>query len=315
MHRTYHPEPVRPKKPFPWAALAFWGLVVYAATGVYTVSPNERAVVRRFGRVLPEIRQPGLHFGLPWGLDRVDRVRVSEQKRVTVGGSIVDRDLGRPTDQQGAEYLTGDRNLVQLTAVVQYRIADPKAYLYHAADVPKIVADAASASLARAVSGMTVDAVLTTERPVVQQFVRDRAMMELRGYDLGVEITGVTLERAAPPREVQEAFRDVTAALEDKQRLVREAEGYAASLKPQTEGRIEQILAEATGYRESVLAKARGDTQRFESLRNELAAGRERIERRLLLQTLEEVVPRMQKVMFDDNTADRMELNVFEAQP
>ena len=157
-----------------WPDLRLWllvGLVAWAATGIYVVEPNERAVVWRCGRILDNPRLPGIHFGLPWGLDRVTRLKVNEQKRVGIGLSLEDRNLGRAVDPRRAECLAGDRNLITISAVVQYDILDAKSYLIRTADVPLAIENLATAELSAAIAARNVDDILTLGRLEIQQQV------------------------------------------------------------------------------------------------------------------------------------------------
>jgi len=299
--------------------LALVGLVVWAATGVYVVEPSQRAVVWRCGRILPELSVPGIHFGLPWGIDRVTRLKIYEQKRVGIGLSLDDRNLGRAVEPRRAECLAGDRNLIEISAVVQYEILDAKAYLIRTADVPAAIENLVTAELSAAIASRAVDDVLTVGRLEIQQQVLAAARGRLvrwqrKGQGLGVQINSVTLEAVRPPQEVDEAFRDVIAAREDRHRAVNEALGYAAALRPGARGEAERIRLEAEGSAAETLEKARGEADRFRRMAAQLGSGRELTTRRLILETLEEVLPRLKKIVLDDEAAKKLDLGVIEDQ-
>ena len=296
------------------AALAAW-----AATGVYAVRPNERAVVWRCGRILPEPSLPGIHCGLPWGIDRVTRLKVYEQKRVGIGMSLEDRNLGRAVDARRAECLAGDRNLIAISAVVQYDILDAKAYLIRTADVPSAIENLATAELSAAIAARDVDDILTLGRLEIQQQMlaavkRRLAQWEREGRGLGVQINAVTLETVRPPQEVDEAFRDVISAREDRQRAVNEAQGFAAALLPSARGEAQRIRLEAEGSAAEAVERARGEADRFDRMVAQLGSGREVTVQRLILETLEEVLPRMKKIVLDDQTRKQIDLGVIEDQ-
>ena len=277
------------------AALAAW-----AATGIYVVQPNERAVVWRCGRILPEPSLPGIHCGLPWGIDRVTRLKVNEQKRVGIGLSLEDRNLGRAVDPRRAECLAGDRNLIAISAIVQYDILDAKAYLIRTADVSLAIENLATAELSAAIACRDVDDILTLGRLEIQQQVLAAlkarlAQWEGEGRGLGVQINSVTLETVRPPQEVDEAFRDVISAREDRQRVVNEAQGFAAALLPSARGEAERIRLEAQGSAAETIERARGEADRFNRIVAQLASGREVTAERLILETLEEVLPRIEE--------------------
>lgn len=318
MHRTYEPHHDHHhgrQKPFRWWKLVPWVAAAYVLTGFYGIRTNQRGVVRRCGRVLAEHREPGLHFGFPWPVDRVDKVKVRESKRVGVGMSLSERVLGRKVQPQDAECLSGDRNLIVLSAVVQYRIADPARFLFRSADVPGLVSDTAAASLTSVVSGMTVDDVLTVERIGIQNRALADTNKLLKQYGTGVQVTSVSLEGVRPPEDVAAAFSDVTAARADRQRAINEAEGYANRLEPQARAEAEVITSQAEAYAEEVVKKAQGEADRFSQMAVELHAGRELTMKRLTLETLEEVLPRLKKIVVGSEGGGPVDLGIFEEKP
>jgi membrane protease subunit HflK len=301
---------------WPWllAALAAW-----AATGIYVVQPNQRAIVWRCGRILAEPSLPGIHCGLPWPIDRVSRLKVYEQKRVGIGLSLDDRNLGRAVEPRRAECLAGDRNLIAISAIVQYDILDAKAYLIRAADVPLLIEDLATAELSAAIASRDVDDILTLGRLDIQQRVlaamKERlARWEGEGRGLGVQINSMTLETVRPPQEVDEAFRDVISAREDRQRAVNEAQGFAAALLPSARGEAQRIRLEAEGTAAETVERARGEADRFDRMVAQLGSGREVTVRRLILETLEEILPRLKKIVLDEQAEKQIDLGVIEDQ-
>lgn len=299
--------------------LAAAALVVWAVSGIYIVEPSERAIVWRFGRILPEPSPPGIHFGLPFGLDRVSRLKMYEQKRVGVGRGAIDRDQGRTAQPRQAECLAGDRNLIEISAIVQYEIIDAKAYLIGAADVSAAIENLATATLSSEISSRSVDDIFTVGRLEIQQkvlgAVRDRlAQLERHGRGIGVQINSVTLETVGPPQEVEQAFRDVIAAREDRQRIINEAQGYAAAVIPTARGESQRIRLESEGSAVDTREKARSDADRFNRMLAELAAGRELTITRLVLETFEEVLPRLKKIVVDDRAGKPIDLGILESQ-
>jgi membrane protease subunit HflK len=296
------------------AAFAAW-----AVTGIYVVQPNQRGVVWRCGKILSEPSLPGIHCDLPWGIDRVTRLKVYEQKRVGIGLSLEDRSLGRAVEPRRAECLAGDRNLIAISAIVQYDIFDAKAYLIHTADVPLAIENLATAELSAAIASRDVDDILTLGRLEIQQQVlaalkRRLGQWEQAGRGLGVQINAVTLEAVRPPQEVEEAFRDVISAREDRQRVVNEAQGFAAALFPSARGQAERIRLEAEGTAAETVEKARGEADRFDRMLAQLGSGRDVTARRLILETLEEVLPRLKKIVLDDQARKQIDLGVIEDQ-
>jgi membrane protease subunit HflK len=318
MHRTYQPEHDHhhPRRPLRLAPLLPWLLLAYLATGLYSVKTAEMAVVRRCGKALDQVQLPGLHFGLPWPFDRIDKVQMQELKRVVVGADPNDPQFGRQIDPQQAERLTGDRNLIMVSAVVQYRIDNARDYLFAVVDVPKLIENVASSALSKTIARMEVDDVFTVERLTVQNEVLRATQAALAEHRAGAVATSVSLEGVAPPAEVADAFRDVTAAREDGQGAIHKAEAYASGQAELTKGDVESVRLEAQGVAGETTAKAQGDADRFTQTLSQLSsAPRDLTERRLILETLEEVLPRMKKVVVDRQTQDCLDLGLIEEAP
>lgn len=294
------------------AAWVWWLAAGYVATGFYAVRPTEQAVVRRCGRALDRVRSPGLHFGFPYGIDRVSRVKVFERKRAAVGTTLTERSLGRGGGPQQAECLTGDRNLVHVSAIVQYQVVEPRAYLFGTTDVPTLVRDVAASALADVIAGMDIDSILTVERIAIQNEVLRASQAALDRYGTGVHVASVSIESAAPPPEVADAFSDVTSARGDRQRTINEAEGYAKRLIPQARGEAQRMLYEAQAFRDEAIAKAGGDADRFLKMAAEVSNHRALTALRLLLETLEEVLPRLKKVVVDGHARNALDLGLVE---
>lgn len=216
------------------ALIALLFLIYTAATAVTQVRPDERAVVRRFGRILPDKPAPGLYVGWPWGIDRVDRVAV-RVRRVEVGFTGQDADEGAATP--AGQLLTGDHNLVNVQAEIHFTVveAEVEKYFLQADRADKLVARAAEAALAAWVAGRNVDEVLLGGKAKLPRELVDQVQERLRHYDLGVRVEAASITRLNPPDEVKDAFDRVAqaqnsidtqlnAAHEAAQRKLRDAE-------------------------------------------------------------------------------------------
>jgi membrane protease subunit HflK len=290
------------------------GAAIWVATGVFSVQPNEQAAVQRFGRMLPDLRGPGLHIGLPAGLDRVTRLRVQELRRVAIGAGLGARAAGRDASS-AVEFLTGDRNLIGVAGVVQFRVEDVRAFLFTAADVSKLVEDTASAALTTVLAAMPVDEILTSGRLAMQEQIRTDAQAALEARHAGVRIASVTLESVVPPQEAAEAFRDVAAAREDRQRTINEAQGYANRLLPQARGEARQMVLVAQAQAGEMVAVAQGESERFRALVGQIGAARDVTILRLVLEAAEEIMPRLRKVVVDASSRRTLDLGILEAAP
>jgi membrane protease subunit HflK len=210
--------------------------------------------------------------------------------------------MGRMADPREAECLTGDRNLLYVPAVVQYEVSDPASYLFRVSDTEELLRAVTASALSRAIATRPVDDVLTVDRLAIQEEARRSAQDVLRRCGVGVRIVAVALEGLSAPREVADAFRDVTRAREDRGRAINEADGYAKRLIPQTRGDVGRIRLEAEAYREEAREKARGEVDRFERLAATVREHRTLSFRRLFLEKIERILPRLKKIVVDESS-------------
>jgi modulator of FtsH protease HflK len=277
-----------------WVAL----VALWLASGLYLVGPDQQAVETLAGRVVAPRVMPGLHYALPWPIESVTKLKVRQLQRLLVGGDLPDRVLGR-TQPLRSQFLTGDQNLIHLRAVVQYSVGTPADYLFQSENPGQLVGATVEAELARRVARRAVDAVLTTERIAIQNEVRTAAQKLLNDYRAGVLLSTVNIESAAPPPEAAEAFRDVASARADTSRIVSQAQGYANDLIPRARGQAQQLLEEAAGYRQRKIDEATGDASRFNQVAAEYDRAAQVTRRRLYLEAMEEVLPRIRKLIVD----------------
>jgi membrane protease subunit HflK len=273
-------------------------LAFYLLTGLYVIPADQQAVVTRFGRVTDQRVFPGIHYAWPWPIGRVYKLKVLETRRAVIGGEAADQTLGRNQPFQ-MQFLSGDQNVVQMRVIAQYHITSPADFLFHAQDVETLVRGAVEAELARETAGRGVDALLTTDKAQVQQAAQICAQTLLDGYGVGVAVSSVNIESAGPPPEVADAFRDVSGARADAARIVNEAQGYAHDVIPRARGNATQMHEAAQAYRARKINEAEGDAGRFRKLSGEYEKAREVTARRMYVETMEQVLPRIKKLILD----------------
>ena len=273
-------------------------LVLWLLTGVYIVPADQQAVVTRFGEVVEPRVMPGIHVSLPWPIDRVTKLKVQQLQRLVIGGALGDGVTGR-TDPLLSQFLTGDQNIIHMRVVVQYSVGVPGEYLFRAEDVARSVGSAVEAELAHRVANRNVDAVLTTEKVAIQEEVRGAAQSILNDYGVGVLLASVNIESVQPPPETADAFRDVAGARADSARIVNEAHGYANDIIPRARGEAQQSLEAAHGYKHRKINEATGDASRFTQVAAEYELAREVNGRRLYVEAMEEILPKIRKLIVD----------------
>lgn len=297
---TNAPPPAAP--PGRWSArrIALVLVAVWMLSGLYLVAPDQQAVETLFGKVVAPRVLPGLHWALPWPVQKVTKLKVRQLQRLVVGGDLPDGVLGR-TPPLVSQFLTGDQNIINLRVVVQYSVGVPADYLFHTQNPGQVAAAAVESEMARRVAHCTVDAVLTTEKAAIQDEVRAAAQRILNQYRAGVVLSTINIESATPPPEAAGAFRDVASARADTGRIVNEAEGYANDLVPRARGQAKQMLDEAEGYRQKKVNEASGDAARFNQIAAEYTRAAHVTGERLYLETMEQVLPRIKKLIVDQN--------------
>ena len=292
-----------------YAALMAVVAIAAVGLGLVVVAPGESVVVRRFGRVLPDARGPGLHLGLPRGLDRLDRLRLEEVRRITVG---LAETSGAEGDPGAGEYLTGDLNLIHARAVIQYRVADPVRFVVAAADRDATMTRLTESSLARALSRRDVDSTLRDGRAAIAIDVRDDLDRAARQYGLGLTILGVSLTNARPPVEVQADFAAAQAARSDRDRVMNEAAARAETVVIAARSRAESRLDRARADSDRVVAMAKGKAARFLAILAEAERSRRLTVRRIYLDAMSDLLPKVRrKILTPDEPVD---LSLFGAE-
>ena len=274
-------------------------LLLWLLLGIYIVPTEEQAVLTLFGKQVDDQVLPGVgwHWYRPVG--SVKKLKVREYKRVFIGGELADQANALPADPVLSQFLTGDQNIINVRAVAQYSISEPAKYLFRSQDADLLVSNAIEAALERQMAGRKVDEVLTTEKLAIQEEVRQRAQEMINSYDLGVQLSTVNIRSVNPPPEAAEAFRDVASARADSVRIINEAEGYSNDILPRARGEAQQMLSASRGYRKRKILAAMGDTARFSKLSAEYSKNPEVTRRRIFLETMEEVLPRLRKTIVD----------------
>lgn len=272
-------------------------VLAYVLSGLYIIRPDEQGVVRRFGAIAGPPREPGAHFGLPWGLDQVTRVKRREVKQVTIGvPRVTDGTLGTGT----VEYLTGDRNLVNVQATVQYTVSDPARYLFQAVSVDALVARAAEGTLAAELAVASVDWILTRGKDDLRTRVAGRLRQLAQAYGVGILIERVNISAVEPPPEVAEAFAAVVSAMREREQKVNEAKRYANKITAEAQGEARREIDQAEARRDQLINKTRGDTDRFASLLEKYRRAPKLTATRMYLETMREILPRFRSKLIVD---------------
>ena len=275
------------------AALAIWLL-----TGTYMVGPDEVGVVRTFGEHT-RVAQSGLNWHFPVPIETVNTPKVTEVKRIEIGFRTLRNGQYRTVEKESL-MLTGDENIVDAEMIVQYKIKDPVAYLFNIVEPELTVREAAEASLRTVVGRNKIDETLTTGKFTIQEETKSQLQSILDLYESGIHVVAVQLQDVSPPKEVIGAFKDVASAKEDKNRMVNQAEGYRNDIIPKARGEAEAMIRAAEGFRESRIKRAEGDAAKFTTILQEYRKAKSITEKRLYLETMEKVLPGIEKIIIPD---------------
>jgi len=256
-----------------WAtALVSLSAIAYAATGWYVVGGDEKAVVRRFGRRVPDLRGSGMHYDWPWPWSRVDRVNFAAVRTLVIGNDP-SAELLPATPPRPVAYLTGDKNLLLLRASVQYRLAEEQveAFLFERADAVEQLRLLAEGALTELASQCGVDFLHTFGVAEANQRLTMHLRQTVEEAGLGLSVEQVTLERVEPPARVQAEFLEVANARADAARAVHEARTIAEQRVAAAAAEADRLRQQAEQQRQTQLAEARGAASRFERLAAQLA--------------------------------------------
>ena len=287
-------------------------LVIWLLTGTYMVGPDEVGVVRTFGEHT-RVAQSGLNWHFPVPIETVNTPKVTEVKRVEIGFRTLRNGQYRTVEKESL-MLTGDENIVDAEMIVQYKIKDPVAYLFNIVEPELTVREAAEASLRTVVGRNKIDETLTTGKFTIQEETKFQLQSILDLYESGIHVVAVQLQDVSPPKEVIGAFKDVASAKEDKNRMVNQAEGYRNDLIPKARGEAEAMIRAAEGFRESRIKRAEGDAAKFTTILQEYRKAKSITEKRLYLETMEKVLPGIEKIIIPDKDSGNI-LNLLNLNP
>jgi membrane protease subunit HflK len=271
--------------------------------GKYELYPGQAAIILRLGEYDRTVSTEGLKFHLPAPLETHEIVKVAELRKEEFGVGGVQEGASDEGAIQEASMQTEDNAIVRLSFVVQYQFQDAYKSRYSLQDPGSILRDAAQAAVREVVGRMTIEDVLSERRDDVGADTERVLQETLDAYGAGILVTEVQLQEVQPPEEVRQAFDDVVAASQDANRVVNEAEGYSNELLPKARAEAAETVARANGYREAKIAESTGEAERFLAIEREYSKAPDVTRKRLYLETMEAVLPSVEKVVIEQGTA------------
>ena len=279
-------------------------VVLWALSGLYRVLPDEQGVVLRFGKFI-KTTQPGLNYHIPFPVERALTPKVTKVNRIDVGfrsASDSGRSSGVGDVPEESLMLTGDENIVDIDYSVFWVIKNAGQFLFNIQSPLETVKAASETSMREVIAKSKIQSILTEGRSKIESEVQEITQGILDEYGSGIQITQVQTQKADPPDQVIDAFRDVQAARADRERSKNEAEAYANDVIPRARGEAEKILQEAEAYKKQVVAAAEGEASRFIAIYNEYAKAKQVTQERMYLETMEKVLADIDKVIIDKSS-------------
>lgn len=287
----------------PVVALILVAIGVY--TLFYTVEPDEEAVVIRLGRYI-KTEDPGLQFKMPFGIDRVIKVRskrVLQEEfgfRTTDTSSRITR-YAKKTYGTESLMLTGDLNVADVEWAVQYKISDPFKYIFQTSEPTQNVRDVSESIMRRVVGDRSVTDVLTVGKVEIESEAKRLMQDVLNKYDMGILIVSVKLQDVNPPSVVKQSFNEVNEAKQEQEKAINEAEGAYNKVIPEARGKAEKLVSEAEGYAEAVVNRAIGDVKLFEEILVEYKRAPQVTKKRIYLDTMQEIFKELNNTVIIDS--------------
>lgn len=278
-------------------------VILFIWQAVFIVAPDEEGVVKRFGVPVRAV-EPGPHFKIPI-VETVLQPKVAKLYRVEVGFRTNQQGRQQMVPQE-ALMLTGDMNILAIEFIVQYKIKEAREFLFNVADIHETIGKAAEASMREVVGKSKIDEALTTGKAVIQQDTLTLLQTILDQYHSGVQIAAVQLQDVDPPEAVAAAFKDVTNAKEDREKLINQAQGYRNDIIPKAKGEAAELVNRAKGFSQARVNRAQGEANRFLATLKEYNQSKDVISKRIYIETLEEILPNMEKIIIDGKGGERL---------
>lgn len=277
-------------------------VLIIGTSMFYTVEEQEHAAILTFGKYTDETMEAGLHFKLPFPIQKIVKVPAKLTQRIEIGYREYNGNIQLMEEE--ALMITGDENIVHADAVVEWKIANVRDYLYNIEDGEEFLRNAATSAIRNVIGSHTLDYAITDGKTVIQGLVTQELMDLQQVYETGIQIIEVKFQDIEPPSgEVGDAFRNVTNAREEQNTKVNEANRYRNEVIPVARGEAQALIEAAEAAKEARIFKAQGDVARFNAIYEEYVTSPEVTETRLILETLEQVLPNAQ-IFITNNSGD-----------
>jgi membrane protease subunit HflK len=286
-----------------WLLILAALIVAAGYASVYTVAPEETGVIQRFGRYV-RLTGPGLHFKLPFGIETVGKVKTGRNFQMEFGYRTVEAGVRSRFTERGFKeeslMLSGDLNVVDLQWTVQYKIGDPKDFLFQVKDVDSAIRDMSESVMRRVVGNRLFDFVLTVGRAEIADRVKVEMQKVLDSYRTGIQVVNVKMQNVTPPEPVEAAFNEVNEAEQERESKINQAQGAYNREIPKAKGSALQTISQAEGYALERVNKAQGEAKRFLDVLKEYRQAKDVTKRRLYLESMTRLLDKIDEIYVID---------------
>lgn len=280
-------------------------LLLWLASGFHIINPGEHGVIQRFGAYSTTQDTEGLGYHFPAPIEQITKVNVNEQRSMTIGiaESINKRGNTRSSFiPDESLMLTADRNIVDLTMTIQWDIKSAKDFLFEIKDQENTIKKVTESAIREVVGQTDMFPIITTGRDAIAARVKSIIQENLDEYNSGVNIKQVLIQKAEVHPNVQNAFQDVQSALQDAENTQNEARAYREKILPVARGEAAKLLQDAEGYKQSKIAQATGDAERFRAVYRSYLSGKDVTKERIFIETMESVLSNAEKIILDSDS-------------
>lgn len=286
-------------------------ILLYIASGIYSISQTQVGIHQRFGRIINPNVKPGIHYALPWPIDKIDKVSVTIVQRILID------DFSSNLEQDSTPYafyrmtgltpncISGDNNIVNIICAIQYSVSNPVDYLFRIKDNERLFKDIVCNSIIKCLAALQVDEILTYGKRKIENILKTQTQKKLDNLNCGLTISFVELRDVRPPGTVQGAFDDVINAKIDRRKIVSQAESRRNERLPQANATATKIIEKAKTYKVEKTATAQGETQRFLKQLEAYQKMKKVTKKRLYFEFVKQVFPEIEKVYIVDKEGNK----------
>ena len=287
-------------------------IILYLLSGIYSVSSNEVGVLQRFGKVIDDKVQPGIHYALPWPIDRITKVPIRIVNRILIDdfySASEPESIARVfSGMTGLDSycVTGDNNLVNVKCVIQYNITNPFDYLFRVKDANVMLRSMACNTIIHCLSKMPIDESLTRGKQEIADYTKVALQKRLDDSQSGLSVSFVELRDIKPPDRVQEFFSDVVKAKIDREKMINEAESYRNEKIPAAKADASRILQKAGAYKKEVVLRAEGEVDRFKRILTRVREKGYSARNMIYIETMKDIMKKVGRkhIMFRDKKGE-----------